>query len=155
MAALPGSLAQPGLRGKLLHDGREGGGIAEPALRRYLDGLRAAGAHQADRWMRPLHRPRPDIEEAVGEEAPLVAQRPVLGPGAEDHIQRLLEALARRHRADRTGPVFHRRAEGKGDLDPAARQYVKHGIARRQPVRVLEAGRRAHDGDLRALRLWD
>src|SRR6516164_2602540 len=72
--------------------GREGEADADMVARRELPGLGAGARHVKGR-VRLLHGPRPDRDRAVLVVTAEPAERPRLGPGAADQMQRLGEAL--------------------------------------------------------------
>src|SRR5207248_6394446 len=58
-------------------------------LRAPLPGLDRAAAGDPDRWMRLLHRPRPDIDVALLIESAVEGEGVALGPGAHDQVMGL------------------------------------------------------------------
>jgi len=112
-----------------------------------LPGLGAQAGHVEGRvWL--LHRPRPDRDRAVLVIAAEPAERPRLGPGAANQMQRLGEALARLRRIDVVGHVFVRCAAHHAGYHPPAGHRVEHRQLFGDPHRVQDRQRRPQDRDL-------
>ena len=138
-------------------DGREDHQVREATLRGPLDRLARALRRAPHRWMRLLERPRPRVHVVEAVEPAVEWERALFGPGAQDQLGGLVEALARVRRVDSGREVLRADAAHESRDDAAARDDVEHGnllgdaqrvLAERQPVaedRDLRSGSPAHE----------
>ena len=115
-----------------------------------LDQFLAADDRDPDLGMGPLHRARPDRHVLVGPELALVGED-VLGPGAGDDLEGLLETGAQFGQRHVVHLVFARDAAREAGDQPAVRQAVEHRQLLGQPQRLVQRQQIAVDQELQLL----
>src|SRR5262249_42315452 len=89
--------------------------------------LGAALRWDPDRRMRLLQRPRPEVDIVELVMPAVVAERPDLGPGAQNKLVRLVIAAVRMGGVDAAGEVFGADAAPEAGEEAAAAEMIEHG----------------------------
>ncbi len=105
-----------------------------------------------DRRMRRLVGPRPRVHVVEVIVLADIVERAGLGPGADDQVMRLGEALLRQARIDAHGVILGADAAHEARDEAAAREVVEHRVFFGDHQRIVHQRQRAaEDRDLGAL----
>ena len=121
--------------------------IGVALLGRPHDGLAADDAGHPDARIGLLQRHRPGVHHAVLVVPALEAEGAGLGPGADDQVVRLLEALAVVGRVDAGGELLLAAAAHEAGDQAALGNHVDHGQLFGEPDRVLRQRQRVAEHD--------
>ena len=116
-----------------------------------FDRLGAALRRDPDRRMRLLQRPRPEVDVVELVMPAVVAERPDLGPRAQNELVRLVITPVRMGGVDAAGEILGADAAHKAG-DDAAAEMIEHGELFRYRHRIAHQRQRTpEDRDLRLL----